>query len=72
MASSAPGGPSPNWVDRLKQMIDEVARNLAITRFGLDENLHVPIAAADEAAITASLATYRGFSAVDQHEKRSL
>ena len=34
-------------------MIDEVARNLAITRFGLDENLHVPIAAADEAAITA-------------------
>jgi hypothetical protein len=34
-------------------MIDEIARELAIRRYGLAECLHVPIAAVDEAAISA-------------------
>lgn len=33
-------------------MIDAIARELAITRYGLAECLHVPIAAVDEAAIS--------------------
>src|SRR5208282_5477921 len=33
-------------------MVDEVARELALTRWGLPECLHVPIAAVDETAIT--------------------
>lgn len=33
-------------------MIDEIARNAAITRYGLAESLHVAIGAADEMAIT--------------------
>lgn len=33
-------------------MIDEIARDLAITRYGLVECLHVPIGAIDEAAIS--------------------
>jgi hypothetical protein len=33
-------------------MIDEIAREVAIRRYGLAECLHVPIAAVDEAAIT--------------------
>lgn len=33
-------------------MIDEIARNQAITRYGLAECLHVPIAAVDESAIS--------------------
>jgi len=34
-------------------MIDDIAREVAITRYGLAECLHVPIAAVDEAAISA-------------------
>jgi hypothetical protein len=34
-------------------MIDEIARNLAITRYGMAECVHVPIGAVDETAITA-------------------
>lgn len=37
-------------------MIDEIARNLAVTRYGLAESMHVPIGAVDETAI----ATYVG------------
>jgi len=33
-------------------MIDAIARELAITRYGLAESLHVPIAAVDETAIS--------------------
>jgi hypothetical protein len=33
-------------------MIDEIARDLAITRYGLAESVHVPIGAVDETAIT--------------------
>lgn len=33
-------------------MIDDIAREVAITRYGLAECLHVPIAAVDEAAIS--------------------
>ena len=33
-------------------MIDEIARDLAVTRYGLAECLHVPIGAVDEAAIS--------------------
>lgn len=40
-------------------VIDEVARNQAITRYGLATNLHVPIAAIDEAAIAAYIGTVR-------------
>jgi hypothetical protein len=35
-----------------KLMIDEIARDLAITRYGLAESLHVPIGAVDETAIS--------------------
>jgi hypothetical protein len=33
-------------------MIDEVAREIAVRRYGLADCLHVPIAAVDEAAIS--------------------
>ena|ERR1700722_10007982 len=33
-------------------MVDEIARDLAITRYGLAESLHVPIGAVDETAIS--------------------
>lgn len=33
-------------------MIDEIARDVAVTRYGLADCLHVPIAAVDEAAIS--------------------
>ena len=47
-------------VGMLKVMaVDEVARNEAITRYGLAENLHVPIAAVDEAAISSYIGTVR-------------
>ena len=38
--------------DRLKPMVDEIARDLAVTRYGLAKCLHVPIGAVDEAAIS--------------------
>jgi hypothetical protein len=40
-------------------MIDEVARDLAITRSGLAEDLHVPIGAVDEAAISTYVGEVR-------------
>jgi hypothetical protein len=33
-------------------MIDEIARDLAITRYGLAECMHVPVSAVDEKAIS--------------------
>lgn len=38
-------------------MIDEVARAIAIKRYGLAECLHVPVAAVDEAAISTYIGT---------------
>jgi transposase InsO family protein len=38
-------------------MIDPVAKEIAVRRYGLPECLHVPIAAVDEAAITAYVGT---------------
>lgn len=43
--------------DTLEPMIDEIARDVAITRYGLAESLHVPIGAVDEAAIFAYIGT---------------
>lgn len=43
--------------DILEPMIDAVARDLAIRRYGLAESLHVPIGAVDEAAISTHIGT---------------
>ena len=40
-------------------MIDDIAREVAISRYGLAECLHVPIAAVDEAAISAYVGEVR-------------